>query len=218
MQKAAVRSNASKTLQLLSETRPELLLPHWDYIVGLLASGNGFAQYPAIHVMANLAAHETEGRWERAFDAFYDLLECDSVMVAGHVAGVSGQVATGQPALRERIAERLLAARYSGLDADRRDLVRGYALDALGEFAAGLPDLSTVVAHARELAASPNAGTRKKANAFLKRFGDGPPSVLPARALGSRRGKPWTAPWQPRSSLSPGPVRGPRPSRWPPSW
>ena len=107
VQKAAVRSNASKTLQLLSETRPELLLPHWDYFVGLLASGNGFAQYPAIHVMANLAAHETEGRWERAFDAFYDLLECDSVMIAGHVAGVSGQVATGQPALRERIAERL---------------------------------------------------------------------------------------------------------------
>lgn len=170
VQKTAVRSNASKTLQQLSETRPDLLLPHWEYLVALLSSGNGFAQYPAIHVTANLADHDAEGRWERVLGAFYDLLECDSVMIAGHVAGVSGQVARGQPALRERIAERLLNARYSGLDPERGELVRGYALDALAEFAADLPDPSSVVGHAQGLAASPNAGTRKKANAFLKRF------------------------------------------------
>lgn len=171
VQKEAVRSNASKALQLLSETRPDVLLPHWDYFVGLLGSGNGFAQYPAIHVMANLAPHDFEGRWELAFEAFYGLLECDSVMIAGHVAGVSGQVGRGKPALRQRIAERLLKARYGGLDPQRADLVRGYALDALGEFAGELPDLAPALAHARALAASSSPGTRKKAAAFLKRFG-----------------------------------------------
>lgn len=175
VQRAPVRGNSAKALQRLSEIQPLVLLPHWEYLVTLLTSGNGFSQYPAIHIMANLAPYDSEGRMAACLDAFYDLLDGDSVMVAGHVAGVSGQIARAQPALAGRIAERLLQAEIRGLDEQRRDLVRGYILESLAVCAPALSDPGVVLAYAQQQAGSGSPTTRKKAAALLKRLGRGAP-------------------------------------------
>lgn len=167
---ANIRSNSSEALQLISRTSPHALLPHWDYFVGLLASGNGFAQYPAIHVLANLAAVDSDGRFERSFEAFYGLLEGDSVMISAHVAGVSAQIAAAQPHLQPRIVRRLLCARLSGLEESRRDLVRGYVVEALDACMASAQDPAAILAFVRQQQTSGSPGTRKKATAFLKKW------------------------------------------------
>ena len=97
----------------LSEQHPEILLPHWAHFTKLLRSDNGFSKYVAIHVIANLVTAGDEGRFEKTFNTFYKLLDDESVMVASHVAGVSGQIAKANPALQSKITRRLL-------DIDRR--------------------------------------------------------------------------------------------------
>ena len=167
---ANIRSNSSEALQLLNRTNPHELLPHWDYFVGLLGSGNGFAQYPAIHILANLAPVDRDGRFDRAFDLFYSLLDSDSVMIVAHVAGVSGQIALAQLHLRARIVQRLLAARMSGLEETRRDLARGYIVDALDACMADAPDQVPILAFVRQQQQTGSPGARKKAGAFLKKW------------------------------------------------
>src|SRR5512135_2010107 len=89
-QKSIIRESSSKAVLYLSEQHPEVLLPHWAYFVKLLKSDNGFSKYVAVHVIANLATAGDDGRFEKNFGAFYKLLDDESVMVAAHVAGVSG--------------------------------------------------------------------------------------------------------------------------------
>jgi hypothetical protein len=167
---ANVRSNSSEALQLLSQTNPLALFPHWDYFVGLLGTGNGFAQYPAIHIMANLATADRECRFERAFDLFYDLLDSGGVMIAAHIAGVSSQISIAYPHLRARIVQRLLAAQMPNLEESRRDLVRGYVVEALETCMPGLADREPALAFIRRQQQSGSPSTRKKAAAFLKKW------------------------------------------------
>src|SRR5512139_835268 len=96
-QKSVIRESSSKAVLYLSEQHPEVLLPHWAYLVKLLKSDNGFSKYLAIHTIANLVTAGDEGRFEKSFNAFYQLLDDESVMVAAHVAGVSGQIARAKP-------------------------------------------------------------------------------------------------------------------------
>jgi hypothetical protein len=64
--KTQIRENTSKVLMLLSEQHPEVLLAHWDYLIGLLKSDNGFSKYAAIHVIATLVPADEQGRFEKA--------------------------------------------------------------------------------------------------------------------------------------------------------
>ncbi len=84
----ALRENCSQALLYMAQQWPEMLLPHWDYFVGLLKSDNGFSKYVAIHVIASLVPLDERGLFEKAFNVFYGLLDDESVMVASHAAGV----------------------------------------------------------------------------------------------------------------------------------
>jgi hypothetical protein len=167
---ANVRSNSSEALQLLSQTNPVALFPHWDYFVSLLSSGNGFAQYPAIHVLANLAPADHDCRFEAAFDLFYSLLDSGGVMIAAHVAGVSAQIAVAHPHLQARIADRLLAAQMPNLEGSRQDLVRGYIVEALDACLPGVADRAPAMAYIRRQQQSGSPGARKKAAALLRKW------------------------------------------------
>ncbi len=104
----AYRYNCFKVLLQISETQPLVLYPEWDYFVELLKSDNSFSQYPAVHIIATLVEADEDDRFDAIFDTYYSLLDDESVMIAGHVAGVSGKIARAKPRLRARITERLL--------------------------------------------------------------------------------------------------------------
>src|SRR5512139_2860989 len=119
-QKSVIRESSSKAVLYLSEQHPEVLLPHWAYFVKLLKSDNGFSKYVAVHVIANLVTAGDEGRFVKTFNTFYKLLDDESVMVASHVAGVSGQIARAKPALRSKITQRLLGIARTHFAAERQ--------------------------------------------------------------------------------------------------
>src|SRR5512135_2691518 len=133
-QKSVIRESSSKAVLLLSEQHPDVLLPHWAYFVRLLKSDNGFSKYVAIHVIANLVTAGDDGRFEKAFNTFYKLLDDESVMVASHVAGVSGQIARAKPALQSKITRRLLDIDKTHFAADRRALIISYALTSFDQY------------------------------------------------------------------------------------
>ena len=171
-QKSVIRESSSKAVLALSEQHPEVLLPHWPYFIRLLKSDNGFSKYVAVHTIANLVTAGDEGRFEKSFNAFYKLLDDESVMVASHVAGVSGQIARAKPALRSKITNRLLGIPQTHFPAERQALITSYALLSLNEyFAESAPrDQDRVVAFAQQQLDCASPKTRRLAKDFIKQW------------------------------------------------
>ncbi len=170
--KSVIRESSSKAVLYLSEQHPEVLLPHWAYFVRLLKSDNGFSKYVAVHVIANLTTAGDDGRFEKVFNTFFNLLDDESVMVASHVAGVSGQIAGAKPRLRPKITQRLLGIAQTHFPAERQALIISYAIPSLDEYfadAAGREQERILDFVKRQIdCASPR--TRKLAKDFIKKW------------------------------------------------
>jgi len=175
-QKSVIRESSSKAVLYLSAEYPAVLLPHWAYFARLLKSDNGFSKYVAIHTIANLVTAGDEGRFEKSFNAFYNLLDDESVMVASHVAGVSGQIARAKPLLQRRITQRLLGIGQTHFPADRQALIISYALLSLDEYFADATtrDQDRILAFVQQQIDCASPKTRKLAKDFLKKWTEQP--------------------------------------------
>ena len=171
-QKSIIRESSSKAVLYLSEQHPEVLLPHWAYFVKLLKSDNGFSKYVAIHVIANLVTAGDEGRFEKSFNAFYKLLDDESVMVASHVAGVSGQIARARPLLQPKITQRLLGITQTHFPAERQALIISYAIPALDEYFAdsSAREQDRILAFVQQQIDCASPKTRRLAKDFVKKW------------------------------------------------
>jgi len=171
-QKSVIRESSSKAVLYLSEQHPDALLPQWAYFVRLLRSDNGFSKYVAVHVIANLVSAGDEGRFEKSFNAFYKLLDDESVMVASHVAGVSGKIARAKPQLRAKITQRLLSITQTHFAAERQALIISYAIPALDEYFADATarEQDRILAFVQQQIDCASPKTRKLAKDFLKKW------------------------------------------------
>lgn len=168
--KTTIRNNGFKALMLLAKSHPDVLFPHWDYLVELLKSDNSFSQYPAVHLIATLVPADREGRFDAILDVYYDRLDDESVMIAGHIAGVSGQIARAKPHLRARITKKLLNIDATHFEQERKDLIKGYAIESFDEYfeESGLRERIIEFARAQLDCTSPK--TKKIAKKFLKKW------------------------------------------------
>jgi hypothetical protein len=173
-QKSIIRESSSKAVLYLSEQHPDVLLPHWAYFVKLLKSDNGFSKYVAVHVIANLVTAGDDGRFEKSFNIFYKLLDDESVMVASHVAGVSGQIARAKPQLQLKITQRLLGIAQTHFPAERQALIISYAIPSLDEYFADSParEQDRVLAFVQQQIGCASPKTRKLAKDFVKKWTD----------------------------------------------
>jgi hypothetical protein len=170
VKKQALRENCSQALLYMAEQWPEMLLPHWEYFVGLLKSDNGFSKYVAIHVVALLVPLDKKGSFEKAFNVFYGLLDDDSVMVASHAAGVSGSIAKAKPNLQSKITKRMLGIGESHFEASRQDLIKSYIIDAFDQYFEGSKDKAKIIEFVRQQVNSSSPKTRKLSKEFLKKW------------------------------------------------
>ncbi len=171
-QKSVIRESSSKAVLILSEQHPEVLLPHWATFTKLLRSDNGFSKYVAIHVIANLVTSGDEGRFEKTFNTFFNLLDDDSVMVASHVAGVAGQIARAKPALQSKITRRLLDIDQTHFPPDRQALIVSYALVSFDQYFAltTARDQDRILAFTLQQIDCASPKTRKLAKDLIKKW------------------------------------------------
>ena len=164
--------NCLRILLLVAEERPELLYPHWDLFVELLRSDNTYFQLRGANLIAAIADADTENRFELIFDEYYGLLDGRSVIAAAYIARNSGKLATANPDLQDRITARLLSIDQTHHPPERRDLIKGHAIEALGEYFEESEDKDEILAFVREQLQSKSSRTRRIAKEFLKRWGE----------------------------------------------
>ena len=164
--------NCLRALLLLAEENPLLLYPHWDIFAGLLRSENPYFKLRGANLIAAIISVDTENRFERVFDEYYDLLDGKSVIAACYIAGNSGRIASAKPGLQARITARLLTIDETHHPPQRRDLIKGHAVEAFGEYFAESRDRSRILEFVGAQLESDSPRTRKKAREFLERWGD----------------------------------------------
>jgi len=161
-----------KALMLLAEERPDLLYPHWDVFVDLLRSDNTYFKLRGANLIAAVVCVDTDNRFERIFEEYYELLDGKSVIAAAYIAGNSGRIATAHPELQSRITDRLFSIDQTHHPPDRKDLIKGHAVEALGEYFQESDDKVAILEFVRGQLEGKSPRTRKKAKEFLERWGD----------------------------------------------
>jgi hypothetical protein len=169
-QKSAVRETSSKALMYMAEVWPEVLFPHWGYFMDLLSSDNGFSKYVAVYVISSLAVVETDGRFEKSLNAFYSALDDESVMIASHLALVSGKMAKARPGLRGEITRRLFRIDQSHFDENRQALVKAYIIEAFEQYFDVSENKNEILAFVEQQKECSSPKTRKLAKAFLEKW------------------------------------------------
>lgn len=166
------RERAFKALLPLALAEPDTLLPHWSSLAALLKSDKAFSKYPAVHLIAALVPADRQHKFDRSFHAYFALLDDKAVSVAAHVARLAGAISQARPDLEPRITRRLLALDQSHFDADRRDLVKSYALEAFATTFTRSKQQAAMIGFAQSMLRSKSPRAVKAAKSFLKKHAE----------------------------------------------
>jgi hypothetical protein len=161
------RYGSFKVLLHLSQEKPETLYPHWDFLAGMLDSENAYRKLSAVRLLANLTRADSENRFEKIFDKYYNLLN-DSVIIAGHVTANSGRIARAKPALQAQITARLL--NIDKTMQKHKDLIKSGAIDSFDEYFAESGDKESIIEFVKKQLDGESPKTRKKAKEFLRKW------------------------------------------------
>jgi len=157
-------------LRMLSEENPKLLYNHWDFFRDLLRAKNNYLKMHALYIITNLCKVDKEEKFERVFEDFYDLLDCESLMIANHTALVFGKIAKAKPKMREKITEQLFNIESTHWEPKRKDLIKGYAIKAFSEYFELAKNKDAILDFVSNQLSSESASTKKEAIEFLKKF------------------------------------------------
>jgi ABC-type phosphate/phosphonate transport system substrate-binding protein len=133
----------------------------------MLDAKNAYWKLIAVRLLANLVAADSQNKFERLFDKYYDLLG-DSVIIAGHVTANSGKIARAKPELQAAITDRLL--NIDKTTQKHKDLIKSGAIESFGEYFAGSKDKEKILAFVRQQLKGESPKTRKIAREFLGKW------------------------------------------------
>jgi len=167
--KDEIRFNSHNVLMLISKKHPEMIYNRWDFFEDLLNSDNNYQKYIAIHIIANLAEFDTENKFEKIFERYYNILAGNGTMVAGHLVGNSGKIAKAKPKLQTKITNKLLNIDdiHQG---KQKELIKAYAIEAFDEYFNESKNKKEILEFVNKQLKSESPKTRKKAEEFLKKW------------------------------------------------
>jgi len=167
--KDTIRYNSFRALLLISEEHPEVLYPKWDFFADLINSDNSYRKLIGVRIIANLTWADTENKFEKIFDKYYDLFN-DSVIVAGHLAANSGKIAKAKPKLQTKITDKLL--NIDETNQKHKDLVKAGAIEAFDEYFEEAKDKKKILEFVKDQLKCRSPKTKKKATEFLRKWED----------------------------------------------
>jgi len=168
--KDEIRFNSHKVLTIISEKHPELIYSKWSFFEELLSSENNYHKFIGLNIIANLTKYDTEKKFEKIFDKYYNMLSDNSTMIVGHVTAKSGRIAKAKPNLQPKITEKLL-----NIDTIHKgkqiELVKAYVIDAFDEYVNEVKNKKEIMEFIKKQVNSESPKTRKKAKDFMEKWG-----------------------------------------------
>ena len=170
--KARIKYGCAKILRLLSEKKPEIIYPWFDFFAELLDSDNSFLKWDAIHVLGNLAAADSEGKFENILDRYLAPIPGPVLITAANVIGGAAKIVLARPALTGRVTREILKVEKAKYQTDEcRNVALGQSIDSFDRFFPQIEDKKPVIALVQRQLHNTRNSTRRKAEKFLKKWG-----------------------------------------------
>jgi hypothetical protein len=167
---ARVRFGCASLLEIISEQKPALLLPHFEFLVALLDSPNNIFKWVALRILGNLAAADPSNRFEALFDRFFSLIAGPEMIAAANAMQAGAAIARAKPEWADRIAREILKVTRAQYKTDEcLNIGQAHALDALDSFFDLIQDREPVRQFARDQLENPRPAARKRAERFLRK-------------------------------------------------
>ncbi|HSW02615.1 MAG TPA: hypothetical protein VLI39_20800 [Sedimentisphaerales bacterium] len=173
-EKGSAKYRYEKSLRLVSERRPELIYPHFNAFVALLAHENNFLKWGAIVTIANLTTADAEGRFEAIFERYYAPICGPTMVTAANLIGSSPRIVRCKLHLARRITQEILKIEkaqyeYHGSPSPEcRNVAVGHAIDAFDQFFDLIDDKTAVLTFAKRQLNNTRKQVAKKAERFLR--------------------------------------------------
>jgi hypothetical protein len=173
----SAKFRASKTIRLVSEVRPDLVLPYFNDIASLLKHNNHFILWDAVLILANLAQIDHGQLFGGIFETYFTLLRAPDMITAANVAGNAWKIVLSQPAWEAEITGRLLAVArttyyYRGEPSPEcGQIINGRVLECFEHYFSSSGRQAEMIEFARQLLDSPRRAVARQAAGFLDNHG-----------------------------------------------
>ena len=165
-----LRYNCHKVLMHISETNGDRLYSEWDYFVEFLYDANSYRKMSAVQLIARLTRVDTENRFERIIDTYYNLLDDKSMVVAVYTAAASGDIVRAKPGLEHVITGKLLGIDRTHHPEGRKPLIKAGAIESFDRYFPDAIDKEQIIAFVRGTLDCDSPKTRKIAGEFLRKW------------------------------------------------
>lgn len=165
-----LRYNCHKVLLFISEINGERLYPEWDYFANFLEDANSYRKMSAVHLIARLTKVDTENRFERIMDIYYNLLDDRSMIVAIYIAAVSGDIVRAKPQLERKITGKLLDIDKTHHPDERKPLIKAGAIESFDKYFPEAIEKERIIEFVRGALDCDSPKTIKLARSFLKKW------------------------------------------------
>ena len=176
--KGTLRYGCEKVLRLISEQQPELVYPFFDRYVELLGSKNSFLQWGAILTIGNLAAVDSDRRFEAIFRKYYAPITGPVMVTAANIIRSSAKIISAKPELAQKITRAILKVekaefqRHGEESPECRNVAVGQAIDTFDQVFDKIENKKSVVRFVKRQLGNPRPAVAKKAKAFLARHAE----------------------------------------------
>ena len=164
------RYNCFKIIYIISEEKPDILYPYWDFFENHLRSKNSYHKMSAVLIIANLTSVDKEKKFERIFDEFYGYLKSEKTFTSIYIVKSSGKIANSKPHLMEKITKILLDIEkiHPG---KQIELIKSSVIESFSDYFKNIENKKDIIDFVKKQTNSTSPKTRKLAKDFLNKYG-----------------------------------------------
>lgn len=133
------RYNCVRVLFRAIRSRPDLFYPYWERFTAGIDSPNGFHRSAGAQALAHLASVDKEGRLDRIFDHYLQLLDDSKVMVSHYFLETLPLIHRARPDLQSKITACLLSIDTTSHPPSRKEMLKADVISNLDQIFDTLP-------------------------------------------------------------------------------
>lgn len=169
--KGNIKFGCAKILRVISEKKPKILYPNWDFFVKQLDNENNILKWNAIYIIANLSTVDTKNKFEKIFDRYFQLIKHKKMVTAANVVGGAGLIAKAKPHLEEKITKKILEVDLGKWETSEcRNVLLGGAILTFEKYFDQIKNKDSVIKLVKKCKRNRRKSTREKAVEFLNKF------------------------------------------------
>lgn len=173
--KGSIRFGYEKVLRFISEQRPELLYSYFDLFQKMSSCDNSFLKWGAIMTIANLAAADSDNKFDAIFEEYYAPITGPVMVTAANIIGSTVKIVSAKPYLMEKTVKEILKVEKANYELhgepspECRNVAIGHAIDVFDQLFHKIDDKETILKFVQRQLKNTRKQVVKKAEKFLKK-------------------------------------------------